>query len=237
MKSDNTSLSAFGCATKRGHIDIVKMLYQHLVDTLNPKDIIEFVNGADTEGGWTPFHLACVGGHGNVVKYLTDVVKVDIFKEDHDNKTGRIHAKCNNFEEISSFLFLLEIQQRSQFLVDGYMKSVDSILSSPLPSELIGIIYQYFVIDEIEESPLHTAISLGYMPLIEELLAAEKESEEESQKSFGRIMQCTQLPMAIECDHELTFRALVADGRRFTKYVMFRALDCGSYKVVGELLR
>merc|ERR1711994_192221 len=88
-------LNALGCAAMQGHSEIVKLAYQHLMNVKNPQEIVDFVNAGDGVNGWTPLHLACMGGHENVIKFLINVVKVDIFKKDYENKTGLEHAWQN----------------------------------------------------------------------------------------------------------------------------------------------
>eukprot|EP00484_Ammonia_sp_Unknown_P007644 CAMPEP_0197073520 /NCGR_PEP_ID=MMETSP1384-20130603/210648_1 /TAXON_ID=29189 /ORGANISM="Ammonia sp." /LENGTH=829 /DNA_ID=CAMNT_0042512357 /DNA_START=151 /DNA_END=2637 /DNA_ORIENTATION=+ len=92
MQANTTGLNALGCAAMQGHAEIVRVTYQHLLNVKNPQEIVDFVNAGDGVNGWTPLHLACMGGHENVIKYLINTVKVDIFKKDYENKTGLEHA-------------------------------------------------------------------------------------------------------------------------------------------------
>ena len=108
MQANTTGLNALGCAAMQGHSEIVKLAYQHLLNVKNPQEIVDFVNAGDGVNGWTPLHLACMGGHENVIKYLINVVKVDIFKKDYENKTGLEHAWQNGHQTIVSWLSQLE---------------------------------------------------------------------------------------------------------------------------------
>ena len=93
--SNNHNLSALGCAAMSENPDIFEILYQAVVNVMDPEAVAEFVNAGDSEKGMTPFHLACIEGHENVIKYLIEKVKVDIFKKDFENRTGIDHA-CQN---------------------------------------------------------------------------------------------------------------------------------------------
>eukprot|EP00486_Rosalina_sp_Unknown_P003727 CAMPEP_0201576528 /NCGR_PEP_ID=MMETSP0190_2-20130828/22394_1 /ASSEMBLY_ACC=CAM_ASM_000263 /TAXON_ID=37353 /ORGANISM="Rosalina sp." /LENGTH=667 /DNA_ID=CAMNT_0048007477 /DNA_START=769 /DNA_END=2772 /DNA_ORIENTATION=- len=110
MQANTTGLNALGCAAMQGHSEIVKLAYQHLLNVKNPQEIVDFVNAGDGVNGWTPLHLACMGGHENVIKYLINTVKVDIFKKDYENKTGLEHAWQNGHQTIVSWLSQLEHQ-------------------------------------------------------------------------------------------------------------------------------
>eukprot|EP01083_Nonionella_stella_P200917 735368_1 len=110
MQANTTGLNALGCAAMQGHAEIVKLAYQHLLNVKNPQEIVDFVNAGDGVNGWTPLHLACMGGHENVIKYLINIVKVDIFKKDYENKTGLEHAWQNGHQTIVSWLSQLEHQ-------------------------------------------------------------------------------------------------------------------------------
>jgi len=110
MQANTTGLNALGCAAMQGHSEIVKLAYQHLMNVKNPQEIVDFVNAGDGVNGWTPLHLACMGGHENVIKFLINTVKVDIFKKDYENKTGLEHAWQNGHQTIVSWLSQLEHQ-------------------------------------------------------------------------------------------------------------------------------
>jgi len=114
MQANTTGLNALGCAAMQGHSEIVKLAYQHLLNVKNPQEIVDFVNAGDGVNGWTPLHLACMGGHENVIKYLINVVKVDIFKKDYENKTGLEHAWQNGHQSIVSWLSQLEASYSSR---------------------------------------------------------------------------------------------------------------------------
>eukprot|EP01083_Nonionella_stella_P140837 432754_1 len=110
MQANTTGLNALASAAMQGHAEIVKLMYQHLLNVKNQQEIVDFVNAGDGVNGWTPLHLACMGGHETVIKYLINVVKVDIFKKDYENKTGLEHAWQNGHQTIVSWLSQLEHQ-------------------------------------------------------------------------------------------------------------------------------
>eukprot|EP01083_Nonionella_stella_P267936 905430_1 len=86
MHAPCEGVSALHFAAAEGNAEIVKMIYEHLltVKTITSEDIVDFVNAAGTEG-YTPLHCGSREGSEDVVKYLVNVVKVDIFKKDDDN--------------------------------------------------------------------------------------------------------------------------------------------------------
>ena len=106
----NTIVNAFCAAALQGHLEIVKLIYYHLLNVESPQEIVDFVNAGDDIQGWNPLHLACMCGHETVIKYLIDTVKVDIFKTDYENKTGLEHAWSNGHQKIVSWLSQLEHQ-------------------------------------------------------------------------------------------------------------------------------
>eukprot|EP01083_Nonionella_stella_P039033 106149_1 len=108
MQANTTGLNALASAAMQGHAEIVKLMYQHLLNVKNQQEIVDFVNAGDGVNGWTPLHLACMGGHETVIKYLINVVKVDIFKKDYENKTGLEHAWQNGHQAIVAWLSQLE---------------------------------------------------------------------------------------------------------------------------------
>jgi ankyrin repeat protein len=110
MQPNSTGLNALGCAAMQGHAKIVKLIYEHMKRVEDMSKIRQFVNAGDEVNGWTPLHLACMGGHVNVIKYLIYTVKVDIFKKDYENKSGLEHAWASGHQNIVSWLSSLEDQ-------------------------------------------------------------------------------------------------------------------------------
>ena len=104
MKANNTGLTVLGCAAMQGHYDTLRLLYDKLLTMKDAEEIDNFVNMGDTIHYWTPFHLACMGGYENVIKYLVETMKVDILKEDGEHKTGLEHAWMNGHQDVVSYL-------------------------------------------------------------------------------------------------------------------------------------
>eukprot|EP01084_Bolivina_argentea_P039648 73260_1 len=99
-----SGLSVLGCAAMQGYYDVLKLLYEYLEDNKNMMEIINFVDLGDDVNGWTPLHLACMGGHKNVIKYLIEIMKVDINKKDRENKSAVEHAWQNGHQSVVNWL-------------------------------------------------------------------------------------------------------------------------------------
>ena len=104
MQCNGTGLNALGCAAMQGHPKIVKEIYQHLCNVKRYNQIRAFVNQGDVVHGWTPLHLACMGGHYQVIKYLIEQCKVDVMKKDFDNISASEHAWQNGYHSIAAWL-------------------------------------------------------------------------------------------------------------------------------------
>jgi len=114
MQANSTGLNAFGCASMQGHAEIVQLMYQQLQNVKRPEEITAFINAGDGVNGWTPFHLACMGGHYKVIKFLVNHCKVDVLKKDYENKTGLEHAWQNGHTNMIGWLSTAE-QKYSRF--------------------------------------------------------------------------------------------------------------------------
>ena len=108
MQRDREGFSAFALAARDGYLKIVKLQYDSLLIAKDAGEIVDFVNAGDDVHGWTALHLACMGGHEDVIKYLVNIVTVDIFKKDYENKTGIEHAWQNGHQHIVQWLSTLE---------------------------------------------------------------------------------------------------------------------------------
>lgn len=53
---------------------------------------------------WTALHLACMGGHDRVVRFLVDTAMMDVAQRDAQGKTGFDHARENGHWEIVEWL-------------------------------------------------------------------------------------------------------------------------------------
>ena len=99
-------LNLFHCAIFKGHISVVKKLYQQLirVKCINDAHSGKFLNSGDSINGWTPLHLACMFGHFEIVKYLIEICKVDIMKQDYNGKNSIQHASQNGFHDVAKWI-------------------------------------------------------------------------------------------------------------------------------------
>ena len=108
------NLNALSCAALQGHTEVVRLIYEHLLNTQHPREIINVLNNGDSLHGWSPLHLSCISGHEDVVKYLIHTVRLDIFNKDFENRTALEHAWMNGHQGIVSWLSQLEWQYSRQ---------------------------------------------------------------------------------------------------------------------------
>eukprot|EP01083_Nonionella_stella_P288056 980432_1 len=94
MQTNQKRLIVIGCAAMQGHCDVVKLLYQHLVDSTTKSDIaiVQFVDEQDLVNGLRALHLASMEGHMKVIQYLVDTIEVDIYRKDFENRTPQEQA-------------------------------------------------------------------------------------------------------------------------------------------------
>ena len=104
IQASTTGLNALACAAMNGHLDILKTLYDAVTKVLDSQALTDFMNDGESTGGWTPLHLACMGGHEDTVKYLVEEIKVDVHKKDLENKNALEHARQNKHQSIVSSL-------------------------------------------------------------------------------------------------------------------------------------
>jgi len=103
---------AFGFALDQGHYAIFKRLYAHVQDTEYFKidfEATEFLNEClnrvvHQAKGWTLLHIACRGGHEEVVKFLVLTADADVFREDSEGKTAQQHATESENESLIAWL-------------------------------------------------------------------------------------------------------------------------------------
>jgi len=103
---------AFGFAVDQGHYAIFKRLYEHakakylnevshFQEYLNRVVLNRVVHQAK---GWTLLHIACRGGHEEVVKFLVLTADADVFREDSEGKTAQQHATESENESLIAWL-------------------------------------------------------------------------------------------------------------------------------------
>jgi len=103
MKVDRDGMSMLSAAAKRGHLHVIQVVYQHLMTVLSAEEMTEFVNQQNKDG-LSPLHLACIGGHEDVVRYLVDTMKVDVRGENDSHKTALDLAVKGGHQQIVSIL-------------------------------------------------------------------------------------------------------------------------------------
>ena len=84
-KNGRNVLSA---AAKNGHLDVIEVIYEHLVTVCSRHELDDFMNVKGVKDGWTALHFACCKGHDDVVQYLVETMKVDVMQRDHKNRTA-----------------------------------------------------------------------------------------------------------------------------------------------------
>ncbi|ETO30508.1 hypothetical protein RFI_06610 [Reticulomyxa filosa] len=116
IRVNRLGLNALGCAAMQGHEIIVRLCYRHLRQVKSWESIHKFMHSGDSVNGWTPFHLACMGGHIQVIKFLIEEVGVDIFQKDNANKTGLDHAWQNDSK--LAFIFLKKKKRKTKTAIE-----------------------------------------------------------------------------------------------------------------------
>ncbi len=84
---DENGMSPMLVAASNRHFEIIKLLHEHLLKVGNEREIKDGFNTAE-KWGQTPLHYACGRGHDDVIKYLVDVVNVDILRNDNFDRTA-----------------------------------------------------------------------------------------------------------------------------------------------------
>ena len=80
--------TAFQYAARFGYENIVKYIYNHLIENKDIKyrndDIVQYINYKDKTFGNTAYMLACWGQHKKTIETLINVCNVDITIKDND---------------------------------------------------------------------------------------------------------------------------------------------------------
>ena len=107
-QQDNKRRTAIAYAVQRGNIEIVEFLYQYLLMKKNKEEVQQFFDSKVEHREWTMLHIASHCGRLEVVKYLVQVVGVDVAVMDKNGDTAREIAESNGHEDIASFLLFIE---------------------------------------------------------------------------------------------------------------------------------
>lgn len=165
---DQRGMTILMRAARKCNLKMIKMIYTHCATTWGCRfEIDEFVNMRDGKNGQTPLHFASKKGHENVVKYLVETVKVNVFVEDNRRRTARDYAIANGHKSIAHRLAQREdsnlseydskIQHHCQLLVAGYCKRAESMMTGTgsalcrFSKEIIHLVFGYFYDDIIED--------------------------------------------------------------------------------------
>eukprot|EP01084_Bolivina_argentea_P262610 444150_1 len=106
MYKNDTNATALCFAALRGHLDCLKLLYEYLLNSQPEQDVVDFVNGCD-DNGHAAFHYSCTGGFEDVIKYMLNTMKVNIWMRDNENRTGLDLAQENQHQSVVSLLSTL----------------------------------------------------------------------------------------------------------------------------------
>ena len=83
--------NVFHVAAEQGHLRVIQLIYEHIVTVWSAQKIKDFVNAQDSNG-FTPLHLACRPGNVDLMQYLLDTVKVNIWLKDREDKLAFHYA-------------------------------------------------------------------------------------------------------------------------------------------------
>ena len=102
-------MNALYAAAAHGYLDILKTLYDAVAKVLDSQALTDFVNAGEDLKGWTLLHGALMLSDEdealNMVQYLVEEVKVDVFKKDLENEDALDHARSKYcFQNVVSFL-------------------------------------------------------------------------------------------------------------------------------------
>ena len=95
-------------AVYQGHLEVLKILYEHLLNTKSVEQVEEFVNMTYASSNHTILHIASFKGHEQIVQYLIDIVKVDRNKIDDQSRTALQVAQEKGHQNIVSLLSNIE---------------------------------------------------------------------------------------------------------------------------------
>jgi len=114
LRSSAKGMNAFGYAARHGHCEILKQLYKNATKCQGSHRTIQMHLNlvTDMDKGWTPLHLACIGGHEEVAKFLIINAKVSVQKRDFANKTALYYASKSGNASLRSWLTHWVVRQR-----------------------------------------------------------------------------------------------------------------------------
>ena len=92
--------TAFQYAARFGYANIVKCIYNHLIENKDIKysndDIVQYINDKDKTFGNTAYMLACWGQHKSTIETLINVCNVDIMITDNHGAIGSDYVYFND---------------------------------------------------------------------------------------------------------------------------------------------
>ena len=146
-------------AASNGHLVILEILYQHLLSTKEPEEVIHFVNAGHGYSQWTMLHAACHSGHEDVVQYLLDTVKVKISPKSSNGATPFMEAARQGHVNVLKILYLNMLRRRG-IIDQSDEKDVMEVVTKGQINET----------DATGATALHMACTEGHLNVVEYLV-------------------------------------------------------------------